>query len=155
MLFRHPTLADAGRLWLIARDSRALDVNPSYAYLLWCRDFACTSLVAELDGVVVGFVSGYRRPDAPEVLMVWQVAVEASAQGCGIASGLIHALINAAEGCTALETTITDDNEVSQRLFRSVASSRGAGLRTEPLFNTELFPDGHDAERLYRIGPLR
>ena len=58
VLFRSPQIDDGVRLWEIARDSKVLDLNSSYAYLLWCRDFSATSIVAEVDGRVVGFVSG-------------------------------------------------------------------------------------------------
>ena len=64
VLFRSPQIDDGVRLWEIARDSKVLDLNSSYAYLLWCRDFSATSIVAEVDGRVVGFVSGYTRPSA-------------------------------------------------------------------------------------------
>lgn len=63
-------------MWRIARDSQVLDLNASYAYVLWCRDFAGTSVVATVNGEVVGFVTGYRRPKQPATLMVWQVAVD-------------------------------------------------------------------------------
>lgn len=31
-------------MWAIAAASRVLDVNSRYAYVLWCRDFAATSI---------------------------------------------------------------------------------------------------------------
>ncbi|WP_223277849.1 GNAT family N-acetyltransferase [Janibacter sp. YB324] len=84
-VLRRPTLEDGGAMWRVARDSQTLDLNSSYAYLLWARDFAATSVVAERDGAVVGFVSGYVRPDSPGTLMVWQVAVDADQRGHGLA----------------------------------------------------------------------
>lgn len=36
----HPGVEDGAAIWRIARDSRTLDLNSSYSYLLWCRDFA-------------------------------------------------------------------------------------------------------------------
>src|SRR3954469_14238353 len=41
-----PGVADGAAIWRIARDSKVLDLNSSYSYLLWCRDFAATSAVA-------------------------------------------------------------------------------------------------------------
>ena len=35
-----PEVADGAALWRIAKDSRTLDLNSSYSYLLWCRGFA-------------------------------------------------------------------------------------------------------------------
>src|SRR6187397_2567124 len=75
---RSPAVEDGARLWQIAADSRVLDVNSSYSYVLWCRDFSATSIVAEDAGRVVGFVTGYIRQDAPDTLFVWQVAVDES-----------------------------------------------------------------------------
>ncbi|MHC5557734.1 diaminobutyrate acetyltransferase [Kocuria sp. U4B] len=155
VVLRHPTVADAGHLWRIAKECHSVDLSVSYAYLLWCRGFARTSLVAEEDGAVVGFVLGHRRPDAPGVLLVWQVAVAARARGRGIAAGLVDGLIDAVELCTAVETSIRDDDQAMQRLFRSVAGARGAQLVLSPAPGTAALPDGHDAERLHRITRLR
>src|SRR5690625_7094638 len=42
LLFRSPDLSDGGGMWRVARDSRTLDLNSSYTYLLFARDFAAT-----------------------------------------------------------------------------------------------------------------
>ena len=103
VLFRSPQIDDGVRLWEIARDSKVLDLNSSYAYLLWCRDFSATSIVAEVDGRVVGFVSGYTRPSAQETLFVWQVAVDEDQRGLGVGKRLMAAAerIEAKWGLTA------------------------------------------------------
>lgn len=140
-------------MWRIARDSQTLDLNTSYAYLLWARDFAATSVVATVDGETVGFVSGYVRPDDPSTFMVWQVAVDASQRGKGLARQMLDFLV--ADGAvSALETTITEDNGASIALFTSFGEAHGASVERTPLFTTELFPDGHDTEMLFRIAPL-
>lgn len=154
-----PTMADGAALWRIAKDSKALDLNSSYSYLLWCRDFAGTSAVARDEhGEPVGFVTGYVRPDRPGTLLVWQVAVDDSHRGRGIAAALLDGLVARVRGeygVTRVETTITPGNTASERLFGSFAERHGAALEREVLFPTSLFPDGpHDPEVLYRIGPL-
>ncbi|WP_217144729.1 diaminobutyrate acetyltransferase [Streptomyces sp. AC627_RSS907] len=154
-----PEVADGAALWRIARDSKVLDLNSSYSYLLWCRDFAATSAVArDGHGVPVGFVTGYLRPDRPDTLLVWQVAVDEAYRGRKLAAALLDELAarTAAECGTAfVETTISPDNTASQRLFTSFAERHGARLEREVLFDTGLFPDGpHEPEVLHRIGPL-
>ncbi|MEV2217334.1 diaminobutyrate acetyltransferase [Streptomyces sp. NPDC050997] len=154
-----PSVADGAALWRMARDSKVLDLNSSYSYLLWCRDFAATSAVARDEhGAPVGFVTAYVRPDRPDTLLVWQVAVNESHRGRGLAAALLDGLVarTAAErGLTTVETTITPDNTASERLFTSFAERHGARLEREVLFETGVFPDGpHDPEVLYRIGPL-
>ncbi len=143
-------------MWRVARDSQTLDLNTSYAYLLWARDFATTSVVVEDEGgQVVGFVSGYLRPDEPHTLMVWQVAVDADQRGHGLAGRMLDHLAEHVPGVTGLETTITDDNAASRALFSRFAEKRGAQHEEIDLFVREHFPDeGHEPEVLHRIGPF-
>lgn len=154
-VLRQPTIPDGGAMWRVARDSQTLDLNTSYAYLLWARDFATTSVVAERDGEVVGFVSGYIRPDSPHTLMVWQVAVDSDQRGHGLAGRMLDHLAETVPGVTSLETTITDDNAASRALFAGFARKRGAEHEEIDLFVREHFPDeGHEPEVLHRIGPF-
>ncbi|MCX4701815.1 diaminobutyrate acetyltransferase [Streptomyces sp. NBC_01373] len=150
-----PAVADGAALWRMARDSKVLDLNSSYSYLLWCRDFAGTSAVARDEhGEPVGFLTGYVRPDRPGTLLVWQVAVDEAQRGRGLAAALLDGLV-ARTAPEYVETTVTPGNTASERLFTSFAERHGARLEREVLFDTGLFPDGpHDPEVLYRIGPL-
>ncbi|CAM4526014.1 diaminobutyrate acetyltransferase [Nocardia ninae] len=155
VVLRAPRVADGAQLWRIAKDSEVLDTNSSYAYVLWCRDFATTSVVAEVNGRVVGFVIGYLRPQAPDTVFVWQVAVDRAQQGKGTGAQLLHALLNnvAAQGVSKLETTISPDNAASIALFTSVARRRDARITKRPLFDAGVFPDSHAPEDLYLIAP--
>lgn len=153
--FDHPTLADGATMWRVARDSAVLDLNSAYAYLLWARDFSSTSLVARVDGETRGFVSGYLRPEDPTTLMVWQIAVDASARGTGLAGRLLDELVKAT-GPSAMETTITESNTTSRRLFASFAKRQGARLDVTEMFTDAHFPADAPAEPelLHRISPL-
>jgi L-2,4-diaminobutyric acid acetyltransferase len=153
---RAPTVADGPALWQIAANSANLDVNPAYAYLLWCRDFAATTVIAYVDHNPAGFLTGYRRPDQPTTLMLWQVAVDAAHRGSGIAGRMVDHLARRlqSEGVTHVELSVAPDNEASQRLFESFARRWEAPLERSELFGPELFPNGHAAEHLLRIGPL-
>ncbi|WP_338898984.1 diaminobutyrate acetyltransferase [Streptomyces sp. TG1A-60] len=154
-----PDVADGAALWRIARDSGALDLNSSYSYLLWCRDFADTSAVARNEaGEPVGFVTGYVRPERPDTLLVWQVAVDEAHRGLGLAGALLDGLTARVAGVrplTTVETTITPGNTASERLFATFAERHGASVDRTVLFEAEDFPDGpHQPEVLHRIGPL-
>ena len=154
-----PRLEDGAALWRIARDSRTLDLNSSYSYLLWCRDFAATSVVArDQGGEAVGFITGYVRPRRPQTLVVWQVAVDEAARGRGLAAAMLDGLAaRVAEevGIDGIETTVTPDNTPSNRLFTSFAERHGAAVEKEVLFDAGVFPEsGHEPEVLYRIGPV-
>ena len=152
---RPPSLADGADMWRLARDSGTLDLNTSYAYLLLARDFAASSRLALQDGEAVGFVLGYLRPTAPGTLFIWQIAVDASQRGKQVAGRMLDALLDDLPQVTQLETTITEDNTASQRLFASFARRHGAEERIEPLITEQHFPDaGHGAELLHTISPL-
>lgn len=161
-ILRPPTLADGAAVWELAHAAGGLDANTSYAYLLWCRDFADTSVVAlDASDALVGFVTGYRRPTDPEALFVWQVATDPSARGSGLAGRMLEHLLDrlVPVGVRYLEATVTPSNEASARLFARVARRRGAPLVHPPAedIGAEWFPVGgeaHEAERALRIGPV-
>ncbi|MFF9690969.1 diaminobutyrate acetyltransferase [Streptomyces sp. NPDC014623] len=154
-----PRVEDGAAIWRIARDSEVLDLNSSYSYLLWCRDFAATSVVArDENGDPIAFVTGYIRPEQPGTLVVWQVAVDKAHRGKGLAATLLDALttrVASDQGLSSVETTITPDNAASDRLFTSFAQRHDVPLEREVLFDGALFPEGtHLPEVLYRIGPF-
>lgn len=163
ILIRAPKITDGVQMWRVARDTGVLDLNSSYAYALFARDFAATCRVAVWDGVVVGFVTGYRRPADPDCLFVWQIGVDARCRGMGVAARLLDDLIRSGPvdaPIRAVQTTITDDNTASQSLFRSFARRWGsAPVTVHSLFDSaHLVPAGEDGpphapERLYEIGP--
>ncbi|MBO0819781.1 MAG: diaminobutyrate acetyltransferase [Nocardiopsaceae bacterium] len=162
MLIESPSAGDGPGLWRLARDAGGLDLNSPYAYLLWCRDFADTSVVARAGADIVGFITGYRRPEADETtrgggtLFVWQVAVDPAARGQRIGVRMLDAIGDAAKrlGCRYVEATVTPDNEASARMFASFARAHGAPLERSDGFGSALFPDNHQPEDLIRIGPL-
>lgn len=156
LTFRRPALDDGARMWQLAKSTGVLDLNSSYAYLMWCHDFADTSVVAEADGEFAGFITGYIRPSAPNTLMIWQVATDSRFRGRGIASLMLAELFDRCqvlEGIDRLETTITADNPASIGLFTKFAQERRIPVVREPLFEEQSFPDEHDTEFLYQIGP--
>lgn len=110
------------------------------------------------NGQVLGFVSGYRIPDRPEVIFVWQVVVSSKARGQGLAGRLIQALLKA-DSCrevTHIETSITNDNDASWGLFKKLAKKLNAPTSETVLFDKEAhFGGQHDTEMLFRIGPFQ
>ncbi len=153
-------MTHGGEMWRIARDSGTLDLNSSYAYLLFCRDFPRTCRIATVEGEVAGFVLGNLRPARPDCVFVWQIAVDERFRGKQVGGrlldGLVDGLTRSDTPVRSMETTITEDNSASQRLFLKFAERWGdAPVRKRPLFTAEHFPDGHDAEPLYEIGPLK
>lgn len=149
-----PTVGDGAAMWRVAR-SVGLDPNSPYKYLLFCRDFARTSVVARAGrgGEVVGFVTAYLRPESSRTVFVWQVGVMPSHRGRGVAGAMLDR-VTGSGAVDHLEATVTPDNESSLRTFSSFAARHDAPLERSVLFGAELFPDPHAEEVLLRIGPL-
>lgn len=156
--FRKPQRRDGSTLWELIRTCKPLDENSTYAYLLLCEHFPETCVIAELEGRVVGFISGYRPPTRPDAIFVWQVAVHPDARGRRLGLRMLQELVNrpACEGATRMETTVTPSNEASLRMFQSFARSIAAELKSEDYFTVEdLGETGHEPERLITISPLQ
>ncbi len=156
-VLRPPRLEDAAAIWEVIRGSGVLDVNSPYAYLLVCAHHAATSIVAESQGRVVGFVSAYRPPERGDVLFVWQVGVERAHRRAGLATRMLVALLDRlrAAGVRFIEATVTPSNLASRRLFSGLARGMGASLEVNEGFARRHFPAGdHEPEELFRIGPV-
>jgi L-2,4-diaminobutyric acid acetyltransferase len=101
---------------------------------------------------IVAFVTGYRKPADPDVLFIWQVCASEAVRGQGIAQRLIESILDEEAGLTALETTITESNRSSWRLFEAVSNQRQGTMESSPFFLKDRHFGGlHDTEFLVRI----
>ncbi|MFD6100676.1 diaminobutyrate acetyltransferase [Nocardiopsis flavescens] len=160
MRLAHPGPGDGPHMWALAGKA-GMDVNSPYAYALWCRDFAATSVVARDDSDrPIAYVTGYVRPDSPDTYFLWQVAVDPDHRGRGLARHMLDFIGDriVERGVDHLEATVTPDNTASRALFSSFARDRRARITWSALFSEEHFPeengDSHEPEDLVRIGPL-
>lgn len=155
---RKPRSEEGLAVHRLVEQSPPLDTNSLYCNLLQTSHFADTAVAAEMGGELVGFVSGYIKPGAGDTYFLWQVVVGEAARGKGLAKKMIQNLIardNLAD-VSYLETTITPDNEPSQRLFKALAREWEAEIEISTLFDKEKHFGGlHESEQLYRIGPIR
>lgn len=156
-IIRRAVTEDGAAIWALVRDSGALDLNSPYAYLMACKNFADTCVVAEGEGgEIAGMVVAYRLPASPEVLFVWQIGVSPAWRGHGIGVSMLANLIEqASPPITFVETTITPSNQPSQALFRAFARHMGASVTEGLWLSKDVFPDAHESEDLFRIGPFR
>lgn len=156
-IYRQPSDRDGEAVWRLIASCPPLDENSLYCNLLQCTHFADTCIVAEVDGELRGWVSGYRPPDEQDTLFVWQVAVHRKARGEGLGKKLIRRLAERVRkhGVTRIRTTITPDNRASWAMFSSVAKALDAPLVEEEWFRRDHhFGGRHDTEHLVTIGPF-
>lgn len=154
---------DGAAMFELVNATGSLDANSPYAYLMMGEWFSDTSVVAERDGEIVGFIMGFSPPRQPDTVFVWQVGVAPSEKGQGLGKRMIDALVDlespAGGPYRFLEATVTPSNTASEMLFRGTAKRLKASIRISELFPGDWFPsdegDGsHEPERLFRIGPI-
>lgn len=157
LVLRPPAATDGRAVHALVASCPPLDPNSLYCNLLQCSHFAPTCCIAELQGRVVGFVSGYLLPQDREVLFIWQVAVAAEARGSGLGKRMLADLLArpVCAAVTTLHTTITQANRASWALFESLARDLAAPLAASECFERDAHFDGHhDTEWLVSIGPF-
>ena len=143
-------------MWRLA--SETVDINSPYSYLMLGEYFAENCAVAEQDDELVGFVTGFRPFEDPETLFIWQIAVDESVRGHGVASRMLDDVTGRPRvpRLRYLEATVTPGNEASKKLFRAFAERWKAEYHEEELFSRSDFPrdanGSHDPEIRFRIG---
>ncbi|MGH1471628.1 MAG: diaminobutyrate acetyltransferase [Cellvibrionaceae bacterium] len=157
ILLRLPKLEDGIDVFRLISNCPPLDTNSSYCNLLQCSHFASTSVAAFEGDSLVGFISGYPLLDKPSTLFIWQVAVSENARGRGLASKMLAHILS--RSCNShfeyLETTITEDNQLSWELFKRFAQKNDAVFRSsEWMDKSKHFAGQHASELLVRIGPF-
>lgn len=155
--FRTPEPEDGSLIWQLIRECEPLDRNSMYCNLLQCDHFADTCVVAEKDGDIVGWVSGYIVPSDPDTLFVWQVAVSDRARGTGVAKRMLNELVSrkCCAGVSTLKTTITRDNDASWALFNAFADQNNAPLAHDAHYVRDDHFDGrHATEHMVTIAPF-
>lgn len=158
LTFRPPTEDDGSQVWNLIQDIQKLDDNSMYCNLLQCTHFQDTCALAECDGRIVGWMSGYRPPSDPDTLFVWQVAVHPSMRGRGVAKRLIQWVLERPWNADIrnVHSTITGDNKASWALFSAIAEQYEAEMDRDPHFEEDRHFDGEaPTEHLVQIGPLR
>lgn len=157
LLFRTVTEEDGKHVWQLIKNTGVLDLNSSYSYLMWSKFFDETSIVVEMNEEIVGFISGFIQPKSPETLFIWQVAVDESVRGKGLASRMLNSILqrDTCRNVNYLEATVSPSNDASQALFRKLARDLKTECEVTDCFTENQFPgSGHEDELLFNIGPF-
>lgn len=142
-------------MYTLAKNSKVLDVNTPYSYVMWSTYFQKTSMIATYKNERIGFVSGYILPDKDDTLFVWQVAVDENYRGFGLATRMIKGLVDSLDEVKFIEATVTPSNEPSSNLFKGIAKKHGTECSISLCFSKADFPyDDIEEEYTYRIGPI-
>lgn len=158
VIIRCPEPTDGWRVHRLIEHCKPLDSNSIYCNLLQCTHFADTCAIAEDSEGILAWISAYIEASKPDTLFVWQIAVAERARGQGLGKQLLRTLWARPliRELGFLETTITESNQVSWRLFQSFASELKAPIETAMFFDEKIHFHGlHASEILLRIGPVQ
>ncbi|MDF3131113.1 diaminobutyrate acetyltransferase [Kiritimatiellaeota bacterium B1221] len=161
IIFREPSHEDGAALYRLIKNCPPLDVNSPYLYFIVADHFCASSVVVECEGELLGCITGYRRPDQPDTLFIWQVAVHECMRGRGVSGQMLKHITSRGNlsDIKWIETTISPSNIASRKVFERFADEKNLRIETFLYLETEDFPsvgsdDSHEAEELFRIGPL-
>ncbi|MFW3614024.1 diaminobutyrate acetyltransferase [Billgrantia antri] len=128
IIIREPMVMDSAPLHDLVRRVPPLAQNSLYCNLLHCSHFSETCAVAESQGELVAFVTGYLHPKQPNTYFLWQIGVHEHGRGQGLAIKMIQHIL-ARPHCrhvTALEATVSSCNAASRAMFEAVAKAESA-----------------------------
>ena len=156
VLLKVPEKANSKKIFKLIKDTNALDLNSEYLYLLQSTHFTSTCSIGLLEEEVVGFVSGYRQPQKPNALFIWQVAIDKSLKGQGLANKLMFNILERKENIdlTYIHTTVSPSNKASIRVFEKLAEKLDTKIESKDFLKKEDFINQHEEEVLYEIGPF-
>jgi len=154
---REPVTDDGPSVYALVEQCKPLDLNSRYCYLILCKHYSSTCVVAEQEGKLLACMTAYVPPDQPDTLFVWQIAVHEDVRGQGVAKRLLADVLArpALQNIRFVEATVNPSNDASRGLFRSLARQYASKVHESLLFATDLLGDAdHEQENLIRVGPV-
>jgi L-2,4-diaminobutyric acid acetyltransferase len=139
---------------LLVANRPYVGLNSRYTYFLLAKDFSDTCVIIENNGKIIAFSSGYVPPSRPDTFFSWETVVHRDYRGHNLQKRMLLHQIKMTNA-TYFEGTVNPSNKISKKNFRELAELLNTKCETKMLFTEEDFEnDGHEAEVLYRIGPI-
>lgn len=141
-VLRPPLPEDGAAVSSLARTADQEAIGDLLGELAVFDDYKEFSVIAELDGDLVGAILAYLLPYDPETLFIWQVSVSESEADKGLASLMLGQVMRR-EACievTRVQTVITSNDERTWALFRRFARWQRSRMDIQPFFTQALTP---------------
>lgn len=139
---RAPQPGDGERVAMLTKDDRKKVFGRLFGELSDFEQFTHTSIVAEVDGEVVGAIFAYSPPYDPDTLNILQVVIHENEINKGLGSLMLGQLMRreVCAGASRVETTIGSDDEATWTLFRRFAQWQRSRMEIVPFFTQALQP---------------
>lgn len=152
---RTVTIQDIKEVYnLLVANRPYVGLNSRYTYFLLAKDFSDTCIVAEYDKKIIAFSSGFTPPNRPDTFFNWEIVVHKDFRGRGLQLRLLLHQIRMTQA-KYFEGTVNPSNEISKKNFSRLAQILDSDCEKTILFSEDFENDGHEAEVLYRIGPIK
>jgi L-2,4-diaminobutyric acid acetyltransferase len=152
---RNVSIEDIKEVYSLLKANRPyVGLNSRYTYFLLAKDFADTCVVAEHEGKIVAFSSGYVSPTKRDTFFSWEAVVHRDYRGNKLQKRMLLWQIMIT-GVRYFEGTVNPSNEASKMSFLSLAQLLKTRCEESLLFSEDDFEnDCHEPEILYRVGPI-
>ena len=153
-VLRAPVPQDGALVASLARTDRQEIVGELMGDLARFDDFRLSSIVAELDGTVVGAVLAYVPPFDRETLFILQVVIAEGEEEKGVGSLMLGHLMRS-DTCVdvrRVQTVIRSDDDAVWTLFRRFARWQRSRMEIAPFITQALTPHRrHENDNLVTI----
>jgi ribosomal protein S18 acetylase RimI-like enzyme len=128
---------------------------------LWFQHFTGTSLIAEVDGRLTGFLVGFVSPDHPHEAYVHLVAVDPNLRRRGVARAMYERFfeLTAARGARRVRAVTWPGDRGAIGFHRAMGFRPEEGPGSQRIYGTPAYPDydddGEDRVVLVRDLPAR
>lgn len=153
-VLRTPEPVDGVRIAALAEGLASGNARDIPEALVGRGAFRETSVLAELDGQLLGWISAYILPYDPQTLFIWTVEVVEADRDVGISALMLGYLMRqeACAGVTRVQTVISCDEDRPWELFRRFARWQHSRMNVQPYFTQALTPHKrHENENLVTI----
>ncbi len=153
-VLRPPLSEDGTAVSSLARTADQEAIGDLLGELAAFDDYKEFSIIAELDGDLVGAMLAYVLPYDPETLFIWLVGVSEGEADKGLASLMLGQVMrrDVSADVTRVQTVITSNDECTWALFRRFARWQRSRMDIQPFITQALTPyRRHESSNLVTI----
>ncbi|OCL97232.1 diaminobutyrate acetyltransferase [Arcobacter porcinus] len=147
---KKPDKSNSKEIFKIIKESKTLDLNSEYLYLLLSTHFKDSCSLAFINGELASLVLAYYLPNETKTLFIWQIATKEKFRGKNLTLKILEDIVSRKE-INKLITTVSPDNIASRKIFEKFARNNNSEIKKSILFSKDDFINSHEDEVLFTI----